>query len=212
MTCKTTVFGTAALLAGLAWAAAAQEAEGMWRADLMPLNTTVAGSEAAGTATITVMGDMLTIQVDATGTAPGIAHLQHFHGFAEGYAPAACPGADADVNGDGVIDVTETAVTAGTTMLPFDEDPAGMDLLGGDFPIADANGAYSYKQSLALPIMMNAFNDKFPGQQLDLDRRVVFLHGVRESAAVPDSAQSVGGVPARITLPIACGELRRVEG
>jgi hypothetical protein len=45
---------------------------------------------------------------------------------------------------------------------------------------------------------------------LDLDRRVVFIHGVPAATALPASVQSLGTVPAQVTLPIACGKIGRV--
>ena len=211
MTRNIALFGTAVALAAITGAAAAQDAEGTWTADLTSLNAEAAGGEAAGTAVITVVGDMATLQLDATGTPPDIMHLQHIHGFAEGDAVSECPTADADSNGDGVIDVVETEQAAGTTMVPLDADPAAMDLLGDQFPTADASGAYSYSNNLSLSALTSAFEAQFPGQQLDLDRRVIFVHGVPEGASLPDSAQSVGDAPAHKTLPIACGQLRKSE-
>ena len=46
----------------------------------------------------------------------------------------------------------------------------------------------------------------------DFERRVIFLHGVPEDAQLPDTVQSLGDVPAHVTLPIACGEIRKAEG
>lgn len=212
MTCRTTILGTAVVFAAMTGAAAAQEAEGTWRADLMALNAQVAGGEASGSVTIAIQGDTATISVDAKGVPAGIAHLQHIHGFADSDKAATCPAADADANGDGVIDLIETEAAAGTTMVPFDSDPLGFDLLGGDFPEAYADGNYSYEQTVELPALMTAFGEKFPDQGLDLDRRVVFIHGVPEDADLPDTAQSLGDVAAHVTLPIACGALRRDNG
>lgn len=164
-----------------------------------------------GTATIIIKGKRATIRIEAGGTAPDIAHLQHFHGFAQGATAATCPAPRADTDGDGVIDITETGAAAGTTMVPFDTEPAAMNLLGGTFPVADARGHYSYDVSVPLTSLVSAFSKAFPGQQLDLDRRVVMLHGVSQSRRLPQTAASLGGVPAHVTLPIACGALHRAH-
>lgn len=211
MTFRITALGSAIALAGLAGTSVAQETDATWRAELTPLNTETTGGEAGGTATLTVSGDTLTIQIEAIGTAPDIMHLQHFHGFAEGDETSACPGADADTNGDGIIDLIETEAVAGVTMVPFHDNPASLEIIADNYPTADADGAYSYEQSVALPALEEAFAEKLSGQQLDFDRRVIFLHGVPEETELPDTVQSLGDVPAHVTLPIACGKIDAAE-
>ena len=212
MACKIIMLGTAIALAALAGASAAQESDATYVADLVPLNTQAAGGEAKGTATLTVSGDTLTIKLDASGTPPGIMHLQHFHGFTEGDQDARCATADADANGDGIIDLIETEPLAGITMVPFHADPASLAIVADSYPIAGEDGAYSYEQSVSLTALEAAFGKAFPGQKLDFERRVIFLHGVPENTRLPDTVQSLGDVPAHVTLPIACAEIRKAEG
>ena len=137
-------------------------------------------------------------------------HWQHFHGFKDNN-DAACPTEAADVNHDGIIDLIETEPAAGTTMVPFDEDPAAMDVGGGTYPKAGADGTFQYQKTVSLKALDAAFAKAFGDKDLDLDRRVVFVHGVLESTELPDSVASLGTVPARVTLPIACGEIKRVQ-
>lgn len=205
---RAVILPIAAFMIGLpVTALAVPTQDGTWRAALGPLNN----SGSHGTATITIKQNQATIQIDANGTAPSIAHLQHFHGFAKGGQKAGCPGPDSDTNNDGVIDIIETEAAAGTTMVPFDTEPAALDMLGGKFPVADAKGTYTYKKTVPLASLVTAFNKAFPDQQLDLDRRVVMLHGVAERRILPKTAASLGGVPTRVTLPIVCGVLQRVS-
>lgn len=201
----------AIMLAALTGAGAAQESDGTWRADLAPLNTDASGAEAGGTATLTILDDKLTIAVNAEGTPPGIMHLQHFHGFAEGDEASHCPLPEADANGDGIIDVVETEPLAGTTMVPFHDNPVSMQIVADSYPVGADDGTYHYEKSISLAELRAAFSKAFPDQELDLERRVVFLHGVPEDSALPDGVQSIGDVPAHVTLPIACGELRRAD-
>lgn len=112
----------------------------------------------------------------------------------------------ADVNGDGVVDVTETEAVAGVTMVPFHGDPASLEIKADTYPMADAQGSYSYRQTVALDALLPAFQAKFGGP-LEVGRRVVFIHGVPQDVELPESAASVMGIPAHVTLPIACGEL-----
>lgn len=178
-------------------------------ATLSPVNRDLLRANPSGQVELVVGGETLEIAVRAAGMPPGIVHLQHFHGFADG-TPARCPGPGADANGDGVVDVTETEAMAGVTMVPFHDDPTSLEIKADTYPQADAEGSYTYRQVASLDQLQKAFRDRFGGE-LALDRRVVFVHGVPEDVNLPDSANSVMDVPAHVTLPIACGELSRVE-
>ena len=205
--------GVAAALAGLGAGSGLAEGSAIaYRADLQPLNAAVAQSNGAGEVTYAIAGDDLTIGVAAEGVPGGIEHWQHFHGFAEGDQKARCPSAADDLNGDGIIDITETEPVAGTTMVPFHDDPASMEIVRDTYPTADAGGSYSYAETVSLSALEASFGPKFGGQQLDLDRRVVFLHGVPASTELPASVASLGDIPAHVTLPIACGEISKTGG
>jgi hypothetical protein len=45
------------------------------------------------------------------------------------------------------------------------------------------------------------------GTPLTLERRVVFIHGAPNDATLPETVDSLMGVPAAVTLPLACAEL-----
>ena len=202
----------AAAPAGLPAVAGAQtgQSDAVYVARLDALNTTVTGSKAAGEATLTIKGDSLTIAVNASGVPKDIEHWQHFHGFTDGRA-AACPAPSADANHDGIIDVVETGAVAGTTMVPFSGDPVSMDVPHGTYPKASATGTLQYRQTVSLSALEAAFAKAFDGQKLDLDRRVVFIHGVPAASKLQASVASLGPIPAQVTLPLACGKITRVK-
>src|SRR6185312_17382047 len=204
----------AGVLAGLAGISVAQaeNSDVTYKAELSPLNSKTTGSDASGEATFTISGDKLTIRITAKGVPPNMEHLQHFHGFAKGDRTSECPVVRNDKNGDGIIDIVETEPVAGTTMVPFDVDPIGMSAVNETFPQAGANGAYSYEKTVSLKALEAAFEKKFPGQALHLDRRVVFLHGVPATTNLPVTVASLDHLPAQRLLPIACGEIRKVVG
>lgn len=209
---RTILFTLAA--AGAAFAATAQTPQSSqhahsYVAKLLPMNSEVSGTHASGEAHFIVNGDELTISVNVKDAQPSIVHWQHFHGF-EGNRTANCPTVAADVNGDGVVDITETEAAAGTTMVPFNTDPAGMDVPHGDYPTARADGSYEYRTTVSLKALEAAFHKAFGNDQsLDLDRRVVMIHGVSESTQLPSTVASLGDIPARVTLPIACGRIEQ---
>jgi hypothetical protein len=196
-----------AILAGSVFVADGARADATYVAELTPLNSTVTGSEAKGKATFEVKGDQLTIVVDMEGTPPGIMHLQHFHGFPDSAKAAACPGPEADTNKDGVIDLIETEPMAGTTMVPFHADPISMQIPSDTYPSASPRGSYHYEKTVSLKALQEAFGKAFGGQDLNLDKRVVFVHGVFPDAKLPATAGSLPKVPVTVTLPIACGKI-----
>jgi hypothetical protein len=83
-----------------------------------------------------------------------------------------------------------------------------MQIPSDTYPTASPEGAYHYEKTVSLPALQSAFSKAFGGQDLDLDKRVVFIHGVLKDAKLPGSAASLGKIPASITLPIACGEIK----
>lgn len=209
-----TAVGIASLLTslgGITMVQAQQPADATYAATLKPLNAAASGAEATGDVTFTISGDQLTIHVTAKGVSPDTEHWQHFHGFAEGDKEATCPTAAEDANSDGIIDLIETEPVAGATMVPLNDDPVRMDIPTDTYPTAGPDGTYTYEKTVSLKAMQDAFAAQFPGQSLDLDRRVVFLHGVAASTALPETVASLGDIPAHVTLPIACGELELVE-
>lgn len=202
----------AGVLAGLAGISVAQaeNADVTYKAELSPLNSKTTGSDASGEATFTISGDKLTIRITAKGVPPNMEHLQHFHGFANDRT-SECPTTRNDKNGDGIIDIVETEPVAGTTMAPFDADPISMSAVNDTFPRAGADGSFSYEKTVSLKALEAAFAKKFSGQQLDLDRRVVFLHGIPASTKLPATVASLDHIPAQVVLPIACGAIKKVR-
>lgn len=191
-------------------AVAAAPAPEVYVAHLKSINADAAKSSTTGEARFTINGDEVTIDVRVDGAPPDTVHWQHFHGFADGQ-PASCPTTAADANHDGIVDLIETSGASGTTMVPFDSDPAGMDVAHGTYPKADAHGAYHYSQTVSLKALDAAFTKAFPGQQIDLDKRVVYIHGVPADQTLPGTVASLGPIPAHVTLPIACGKIERAS-
>jgi hypothetical protein len=216
---KTLVIGT--LCAGAAIAAtfsisaataskAAAAPDAVFTATLHPVNVKASGMKAGGQMRFTVHGDQLTIKVHVDGVPANIEHWQHFHGFPDG-KQATCPGAAADVNGDGYIDIRETEPTSGTTMVPFNADPVSLNIPADTYPHAGPKGSFDYEKTVSLSALQAAFGGKFDGHTIDLDHRVVQVHGVLEAPALPASVASLGTIPARVTLPLACGEIKRIH-
>jgi hypothetical protein len=194
----------AALLPVGAFAAA--PAEQHYRADLMPLNASVGGS-ASGSVKLTVGGGTLTIAADVKGLSPGV-HMIHIHGFTSGDKSASCAGADQDANHDGIIDLVETGAVSGTTLIPFNGRPIALNIGGPGYPKANAAGEFIYWKRLKLRRLEAALKQKDGIEGARFDKWVIYVHGVPDGVRLPASAQSLPGVPPRMTLPVACGVIR----
>lgn len=184
--------------------------DAVYVAHLQPINSKLTGLETTGEARFTVSGDKLEIKISVKGAPPGVTHWQHFHGFKDDKA-AACATQAADANHDGIIDLIETEPASGTTMVPFDENPVAMDVAHGAYPKASADGTYEYHETVSLKALSAAFGKAFGHPDLDLDRRVVIVHGVPAATRLPSSVASLGPIPAHVTLPIACGKIERLK-
>lgn len=209
------LFAAAGLPLSLIWFAGmsvghAEDADATYRAKLSSVNAEATGSDAEGEASFTIAGDRLTIRVTEMGAAADMQHLQHFHGFVDADRISRCPTAADDANGDGIIDLAETEAGAGTTMVPFHDHPVSMEVASDTYPIAGPDGSYSYEKTVSLSALQKSFAEKFKGQDLDLARRVVFLHGVPDSMQLPATVASLGDISAQVTIPIACGKIEKV--
>lgn len=184
--------------------------EEVYEAKLQPINAAVTGNPTTGQARFVINGETMTVTIDVNNAPTGIEHWQHFHGFENGDDARVVDGT-ADKNGDGVIDVTETGPFSGTTMVPFNELPAKMDVGSDTYPKADENGSYHYQAIIPLADLQKAFSDAFGGTALQLDKRVLYIHGVPSDTKLASTVASIADIPASITLPIASGKIEKVN-
>lgn len=162
---------------------------------------------AQGKAYFRVEGGMLHAVVDVRGAEPADAafpeglHPQHIH------EATRCPTQAADVNGDGIVDVIEGLPYYGPIMIPLDADLADTSSQVPTFPVAAGpRGTYHYAADAQVAGLEAAL-----GHALDLPARHVVVHGVDLRTPLPATVQTLPGVPAQLTLPIACGELHEVR-
>ncbi len=195
----------AATFAGCASAGAAER----YVAELTPLNADKLGSSASGTATFEIENGKLKTTIELKGLPPNIAHLQHFHGFAD--KDAICAVTKDDANGDGYIDLLETEPVSGVTMLPFHSHPASLEIPNDTYPVADGAGNARYEHTDDVAELEKALHEKFKTSGLKLTERVVIVHTVPNDTKLPDSAKSLPGVPAQVTIPLACGKIEAVK-
>lgn len=161
-----------------------------------------------GKAYFRVVNGTLHATVDVAGAEPvdgepfpeGL-HAQHIH------AADRCPSASADTNGDGIVDVIEGVPFYGPILVPLDGDISNTTSEIPTFPLAMGDrGTYHYEASTSVQTLTEAL-----GEMLDLPSRHVVIHGVDLETPLPPTVQTLGGLPAQITLPVACGEIREVR-
>lgn len=184
-------------------------AQKIYRAQISSLNENAnQNRNVSGTVTLEVEGDQLEVVVEASGLEPNMMHLQHLHGSQEG-EDTGCPDVEADKNNDGFVDITEAYDVAGVTMIPFHDNPTNMEVDTQTYPIADEDGNISYRQTVDLNELRDAFNEKFDreeDEELDFSQFTFLIHGVQENA-VRGTVQSVKGLPSHVTLPVGCAKL-----
>jgi hypothetical protein len=188
----------------------AEDWQGSYRAILLPVNPTVSPN-VSGTALVSREGDNFRVRVSVD-NAPQAIHMQHIH------TGTACPVAAADVNGDGFIDVIEAQASVGNVLIPLNGDLSSQSAGSQYWPF----GNYNYDRSTSYDLMLadlrapdenpdDSVVKLGPEENLNLEGRVVEIHGVAQNANLPETVASKDGMPAHRTLPIACGVLTRVE-
>jgi len=202
---RTTIRTTAITLIALAAAAEGGLAE-QFTGEIRPVNDGITDASPTGSVTVTAEGDDFVIEVTGTNFSEGM-HLAHLHGFAtEDPEEAACATVAADENEDGIVDLIETREVSGVTMIPVIDDPASLQIQNDTYPVADESGRLYKLATANLPALTEAVREKF-GSPPAPGRRVVYFHGVPDGTALPGTVRSLEGVPASVTVPVACAEL-----
>jgi len=178
-------------------------------ADIKPVNAEAIGTSVTGKAELVEENDTLKIKIEAKGTPPNMLHWSHFHGFLDG-KKGRVPEKEADLNGDGFIDLPEVYKVAGQTMVPFDNAPQDINVPHDNYPHSDENGNWNYEFEVPITPLRAKFKEKFGSEDLQLDSRTVIIHGVPDSLDLPDTVEgSVKEYGPHTTLPIGVGEIEK---
>jgi hypothetical protein len=198
----------ASLLAGAVMliAAPAQAAPMLYEATLTPLS----GSGVSGLARLSHDGNMLTVNITASGLSPNQTHIQHIHGrfdAAGNPADSVTPTLAQDTDGDGFVELAEGLPSYGPIILNLDQPPGS-----GQFPTAPG-GLVNFTQTYDLSNNALFSQDFTKEDLLPLTLREIVLHG-----KLLDSGTGLGfgpgeanGTPGyKVALPVASGEIRAV--
>lgn len=97
-------------------------------------------------------------------------------------------------------------------MVPFADFPENMIIPHDGYPVADDKGYYKYEVDVPLAQLQAKFKEAFGTTDLQLDKRVVYIHGVPDSLELPVTVRGqVMGYDAHTTLPIAAGKIRQLK-
>ncbi len=176
-------------------------------AEIKEMNPQLTEAKVSGEAIFIIADGNLNITLAVKGVAPNLMHLQHIHGFIGG-GSATFPPAKADTNGDGIIDLLETHKYTGKTLIPFNGTPIDLEIKSDSYPVANKDGLLTYQISIPLDKLEAAVKKQYGIDKLTLEDRAIFIHGIPEGKKLPDSVQSLPGVPAYITVPLACGIIK----
>jgi hypothetical protein len=178
-----------------------------YMAEINVLNSNLTKEKVSGLASFIIADGQLNITIMAKGLAPSIMHLQHIHGFDISKKESSCPGPNPDTNGDGFVDLIETHPYSGVTLIPFNAAPTELKIKSSSYPVANEKGLLTYQMSVPLDSLKSTIQNKYGIKELSLEDRVIYIHGVPKDASLPETVESLPGVPAHVTVPVACGEI-----
>ncbi|MDX1530172.1 MAG: fasciclin domain-containing protein [Rhodothermales bacterium] len=138
--------------------------------------------------------DAFLAMIEASGL-DDVMHAQHIHAGTE------CPTLEAhDTNDDGFISLAEGVPAYGGVIVSLD------DVLGDNnvntYPMGTE---IDYEESADLDDFLDAYSAFDSVEELDLESRIVILHGVAELPAGAMEADAA-------TFPVACGTISEVDG
>jgi hypothetical protein len=163
---------------------------------------------------VEIEGDEIVTRVQVRNAPRNVIHKQYI------YSGRRCPNMADDTNGDGYLDWKEVQEAVGPILIPLDENLLPQD--EGGYPRSNARGNYNYVKRASLSRILadlrapvDDSNDGFgrlrPDQELNLEGRVVIIHGIEQSVNLPYSVASSPNDPAHLSLPICCGVIEETN-
>lgn len=157
--------------------------------------------------------DELVGDVRITNAGPKLIHAQNVR------VGRRCPDAKDDTNGDGIIDAREGEAVYGQVLFPLDGDLSTQSSHDGEFPVGDNYGNYIYSRVTKFSSFIKDLRSKNSGEgytklnsnePLDIEGRVVVIHGVDAAMDLPSSVGTIGRMSNYQSLPIVCGVIYKV--
>lgn len=160
----------------------------IYTAELSPLNN----SGVTGTAELVLIGNELTVTINASGLEPNMVHPQHIHGFKENNRNSKCPPPSADDDGDNFVELGEGAPFYGPVLLPLQPFPTAPD---GTITFVETYNVNDLDFSVT-----------------PLQNRAIVLHGMTAELTQIVNGETVVVNGYIATLPVACGQIQPAQG
>lgn len=157
--------------------------------------------------------DELVGDIRLTNAGPNLLHSQYVR------LGSRCPTVTDDKNSDGIIDAAEGEAVYGKVYFPLDGDLTSQSSHDGEFPVGDVYGNYvwskvttfsSFIQDMRSPLANDGYHKLVAGQPLDIEGKVVVIHGVDEATDLPATVGTINRIVPYQTLPIVCGVIKKV--
>lgn len=185
--------------------------QGEYRVVLQPLNGAILNHKTLGTAKLKLLAEEFIVNVNLTNS-HNSKHLQNIH------ASGKCPDTTHDTNKDGYIDIYEGSNAFGKILIPLDSDLA-TQAAGADY--APTGAAYSYSESAKIAeTLTDLFNPEThdqdfitklkPTGSLMLAGRTLVVLGASQKNSLPVSIATLPDQTPEATIPIACGQIKRI--
>lgn len=177
-----------------------QNAAGLYRAILRPLNNHLSGFIPTGLVEIKVDETNFNVRAMLDDDAKVI----HIQSIQEG---TRCPDIQDDQNQDGIIDIHEAHLATGKVFISLDSDLQSEAMGEDKYPLG---GGYTYVESTRLE-QIETDTKQRTSQNLNLSGRVVLIHGVANATKLPSTVRVKEGFGPQASVPIVCGILKRVN-
>jgi hypothetical protein len=185
-----------------------EEARGTYLASLRPLNSQLSGFIPSGQTQIKIDGEIFSVK-SVLDDGASVTHRQNIH------LGIRCPNAGDDSNQDGYVDAEEALRAVGGIIIPLDSDLQAQT--AGTYP---RGSEMTYTRQIDLDLLLRDLRDRDPnpndsvvkladGESFSLEGRVVLIHGANNSVSLPESVASMNGETRQVSMPIACGILRK---
>lgn len=179
---------------------------------LDPLNN----SGVNGIANLTLDGNILKVNLIATGLEPNQLHVAHIHGKLDANnmpLDSTIPTLAQDTDGDGFIELVEGEATYGPILLQLTNPPGhvGPGHEGDGFSTAPF-GQINYSETFDLSQQSN-FGTTFTAEQLlPLDLREIVIHGLTVGNIGAGTSGEVDGMAGfKTVLPVSAGSIFQVS-
>jgi hypothetical protein len=167
--------------------------------------------------TIVVDNDRIGAFLNMSGLDPNIPHMAHIH------SGSTCATSAADTNGDGFVDVVEASAVGGGILVGITGDMSSYTASTSTVASANSLGNLISIGSGSLTSLIADLHRPAPApttgvaslstnQPFNPAQYTVDVHGIDPSITLPSTVQTLPGMTANQTLPVACGSLQQTAG